>query len=292
MKVTANAYDAEFGRFSGAVIQVTSNTGTNAYHGSLFFKGDRPGLNAWQRWNGADSVDPANASLSPSGRGLSKDTSRFNQFGGSVGGPVLHNKLFAFFAYETLRNDTATPGTGLFETSSYDSDALSGSIASKYLTLPGDPPAATNVIQSSCASAIGQSNGPYCQTVNGMMDIGSPLTSALGTHDPTWISNSKPGIGSGLDGIPDLEEVATVNPNDFTGTQYNGRMDGNVTGKDRLSFIIYWAPKSTTTYNGPARPSNLEYATDINNAFTALWNHTFSPTLLNEARASASRVSL
>ena len=43
MKVTANAYDAEFGRFSGAVIQVTSNTGTNAYHGSLFFKADRPG---------------------------------------------------------------------------------------------------------------------------------------------------------------------------------------------------------------------------------------------------------
>ena len=54
MKVTANAYDAEFGRFSGAVIQLTSNTGTNAYHGSLFFKADRPGLNAWQRWNGQE----------------------------------------------------------------------------------------------------------------------------------------------------------------------------------------------------------------------------------------------
>jgi hypothetical protein len=69
MKVTANAYDAEFGRFSGAVIQVTSNTGTNAYHGSLFFKADRPGLNAWQRWNGANSVDPANASKTPANRG-------------------------------------------------------------------------------------------------------------------------------------------------------------------------------------------------------------------------------
>lgn len=288
MKVSANDYDAEYGRFSGAVIQVTSNTGTNAYHGSLFFKGDRPGLNAWQRWNGANSVDPANANLSPSGRGLSKDTSRFNQFGGSVGGPILHNKLFAFFAYETLRNNTATPGTGLFETSAYDSDAPAGSIASKYLTLPGDPPAAIGVIQSSCSSAIGVPDGPYCKTVNGMMDIGSPLKTALGTHDPTWISNSKPGTGSGLDGIPDLEEVATLSPNDFTGTQYNGRMDGDVTGKDRLSFIIYWAPQSTTSYNGPARASNLEHATSINNAFTGLWNHTFSPTLLNEARASAS----
>ena len=120
LKVSANAYDAEFGRFSGAVIQVTSNTGTNAYHGSLFFKADRPGLNAWQRWNGANSVDPANASKTPANRGLAKDPQRFNQFGGSVGGPILHNKLFAFFAYETLRNNTVTTGTGLFETPSYD----------------------------------------------------------------------------------------------------------------------------------------------------------------------------
>ena len=82
-------------------------------------------------------------------------------------------------------------------------------------------------------------------------------------------------------------EAAISIPSTFTGTQYNGRMDGDVTSKDRLSFIIYWAPNITTSYNGPARPSNFEYAGDINNAFTVLWDHTFSPTLLNEARASA-----
>ena len=61
-----------------------------------------------------------------------------------------------------------------------------------------------------------------------------------------------------LDGNADLEEVATANPSTFIGTQYNGRMDADVTKKDRLSFIIYWAPNETTTYNGPARPSNLQ----------------------------------
>jgi hypothetical protein len=287
MKVSANAYDAEYGRFSGAVIQVTSNTGTNAYHGSLFFKADRPGMNAWQRWNGANSVDPANAAKTPANRGLSRDPQRFNQFGGSVGGPILHNKLFAFFAYETLRNNSVVTGSGLFETPSYDASAPTGSIASKYLTLAGDPPAATGVIATSCSATLGIADGPYCKTVNGMLDVGSPLKTALGTHDPTWSSNTKPGVGSGLDGIADLQEVATINPSTFTGTQYNGRMDGDVTSKDRLSFIIYWAPNITTSYNGPARPSNFEYAGDINNAFTVLWDHTFSPTLLNEARASA-----
>jgi hypothetical protein len=38
MKVTSNAYDAEFGRFSGNAVQITSKSGTNNYHGSLFFK--------------------------------------------------------------------------------------------------------------------------------------------------------------------------------------------------------------------------------------------------------------
>jgi hypothetical protein len=288
MKVTANAYDAEFGRFSGAVIQVTSNTGTNAYHGSLFFKADRPGLNAWQRWNGANSVDPANASKTPANRGLSKDMQRFNQFGGSVGGPILHNRLFAFFAYETLRNNTSTTGTGLFETPSYESSAPAGSIASKYLTLPGNAPAATGVINTTCSATLGIADGPYCKTVNGMLDVGSPLKTALGTHDTTWTSNIKPGVGSGLDGIADLEQVATVNPTTFTGTQYNGRMDGDVTKKDRLSFILYWAPSATTSYNGPARSSNFSYANAVNNAFTTLWNHTFYSSLVNEASASAS----
>ena len=302
LKVTANDYDAEFGRFSGAVIQLTSNTGSNAYHGSVFFKGDRPGLNAWQRWNGQNSIGPATAGETPTARGLAKDQQRYNQFGGSVGGPILHNKLFAFFAYETLRNSTTTTGTGLFETPYIDGAAPSGSIAAKFLTLPGDPPAITGLAGGSCATTLGlpeatmNSNGTYtgyCHTVgsssSGQFNIGSPLTTALGTHDTTWVSSSKPGVGSGLGTATnaDLEEVATAYPSTFIGTQYNGRMDADVTKKDRLSFIIYWAPNLTTSLNGAARSSDFQNAPDINNAFTALWNHVFSPTLLNEARASA-----
>ena len=301
VKVTANAYDAEYGRFSGAVVQVTSNTGTNAFHGSVFFKADRPGLNAYQRWNGQNSVGPATAGETPAARGLNRDTQRFNQFGGSVGGPIIKNKLFAFFAYETLRNSTTTNGTGLFETPYIDGAAPAGSIAAKFLTLPGDPPAAVASSAGTCTSTLGlpeatmNSNGTYtgyCHTVNaatGLFNIGSPLTTPLGTHDPTWTSNSKPGVGNGLGTATnaDLEYVATAYPSTFVGTQYNGRLDGDVTSKDRLSFIIYWDPNLTTSLNGSARYSNFQNAPDINNAFTGLWDHTFSPSLLNEARVSA-----
>ena len=112
LKVTSNAYDAEFGRFSGNAIQITSKSGGNSYHGSAFFKADRPGLNAYQRWNGQNSNDPLNAGKTAAIRNLLRDQTRFNQFGGSVGGPFWRDKLFGFFAYEGFRNGSSTIGSG------------------------------------------------------------------------------------------------------------------------------------------------------------------------------------
>src|SRR6202162_3984554 len=53
VKVVSNSYDAENGRYSGAQIQITSKTGTNDIHGSLFLTTHQPNLNAYQRFNGA-----------------------------------------------------------------------------------------------------------------------------------------------------------------------------------------------------------------------------------------------
>ena len=287
LKVSSNAYDAEFGRFSGNAIEIVSKSGTNQYHGSAFFKVNRPGLNAWQRWNGANSVDPSRAGLSPSVRGLSKDMARFNQFGGSVGGPVLHDKLFAFFAYETYRNTTTTPAQGLYETSQLVAAAPANSIAAQYFAYPGELAVGTQV-PTSCAGVFGTADNQYCHTVNGMLDVGSPLKTALGNYDTTYTSVTKPGTGSGLDGVPDLQLMSITTPSAQADSQYNGRLDGQVTNKDRLSFIIFWVPVTNTSYNGADRAANLWHHNQISNAFTGLYDRTFSPTLLNQARVSAS----
>src|SRR2546430_1358002 len=84
VKIISNSYDAENGRFSGANLQVPSKTGSNDWHGSLFFRWNRPGLNAYQRYSGPGSLKPG----TPAQRGLTRSTQRFNQFGGSVGGPI------------------------------------------------------------------------------------------------------------------------------------------------------------------------------------------------------------
>ncbi len=112
VKVVSNSYDAEVGRFSGGQIQVTSKSGTNDVHGSLFFKASRPGLNAYQRWNGTGS----NKAGTPSDRGVNRDANRFNNYGGSLGGPIWKNRIFAFFNYETSPLSASTTAQGWYET--------------------------------------------------------------------------------------------------------------------------------------------------------------------------------
>jgi hypothetical protein len=275
VKVVSNGYDAEAGRFSGAQIQITSKSGTNNFHGSAFFTAHRPGLNAYQRFNGL-----GNSNL--------RDNNRFNQFGGSVGGPIWKNKIFFFFDYETARNpNSSSVGNGWYDTSAFDALAPSGSIAAKYLTFPGSGVVSQGINPSTCATA-GLQEGVNCRTIAGQgLDIGSPLKSALGTQDLSFQNPSNPGVGGGLDGVADIANFITSSTTTSSRAQYNGRLDADVTNKDRIGFAIYYVPQSSSFLNGGARAYNFFHHSQINEAFSGIWNHTFSPSLLNEARVNA-----
>ncbi|WP_353062974.1 carboxypeptidase regulatory-like domain-containing protein [Tunturibacter psychrotolerans] len=282
LKVISNGYDAEDGRFSGAQIQLTSKTGSNQFHGSFFFRASRPGLNAYQRYNGSGTFNPG----TPSERGLLRDSERANQIGGSIGGPILKDKLFAFFAYETQRDNTSQPGTGWYETSAFQALAPANSIAKTYLTFPGSSVVASSMINQTCTDA-GLTEGMNCRTIPGQgLNIGSPLNQPLGTQDLTWQSTTNPGFGGGLSDVADIAFFNTINPTIRTASQYNGRLDANVTKKDHIAFAIYWVPLSMTNLNGSVRTYNLFNHDQINEAYSLVWNHIFSPTFLNEARAN------
>jgi hypothetical protein len=288
IKITSNSYDAEYGHGSGAQVQVVSQNGTNNYHGSLFLKIDRPGLNAFQAYNGPSSPG-ADARVS----------NRFNQFGGSVGGPIIKNRLFAFFSYETLRNNSIGTGDVWVETPQYLSavQALSGNISASMLSFPGEGASYNKVLTSTCSQA-GFNSATNCQPAGTGLDIGSPLTSSTcsianpgyGNQDPTYGGTTTPfGVGCGLDGVPDIQYVQTTNPTILTATQYNGRLDFQATSKDLVTFSVYWVPNDATFYNGQARAANLWNSDRLNYSGALLWNHTFSSTLINEARFNVSR---
>src|SRR6266404_1362443 len=284
VKVVSNSYDAEDGRFSGTQIQIISKSGTNDYHGSLFLTTHQPGLNAHQPFNGQ-------------GNPVTKDANKFEQFGGSVGGPIWKNKIFAFFNYETVREPTSSvQGSGWFETPAFAALAPAGSIASKYLTFPGNGVNGTLNPNATCITA-GLTEGLNCKTIPGQgINVGTPLTTGLGTQDLGWTSASNPGCGgagtgcgtagSPLGNVADLANYNTINPTEFTAAQYNGRLDANVTEKDRIGFAIYWVPQSTDNFNGN-RGYDVFHHNQINKAVSAIWNHVFSATLLNELRVNA-----
>jgi hypothetical protein len=274
VKVISNAYDAENGRFSGAQIQITSKSGTNDFHGSLFITTHQPNLNAFQRFNGAD-------------RDVKRDENKFEQFGGSVGGPIWKNKIFAFFNYETVREPFSNiSGNSWFETPAFAALAPAGSIAAQYLSFPGNGVVGTLNPNATCATA-GLTEAVNCVTIPGQgLNVGSPLTTGLGTQDQTWTSSSNPGVGGGLSTVADIANYNTVNPTKFTATQYNGRLDANVTEKDHINFAIYYVPLSKDNFNGN-RAYDVFHHSQINEALSAVWNHTFSSNLLNEFRVNA-----
>jgi hypothetical protein len=305
VKIVTDNYDAENGRYRGAQVQVISQNGTNQYHGSIYFKAHRPGLDAFTKYNGYNGSNV-------------RDANRFNDWGGSAGGPIVKNHLFLFFSYETISNN-ARQGTGgnFYETPQYR--ALSAAPnASQFLNFAGVAPNGGTFVEKTCADAglidaAAKAANPSltvnCAQIPGQgLDIGSPLTSGVGHIDPAYngcyflvgtkcgqVNYGTGGDGTGgtnnLDGVPDIGFFSTVQPNNSTHRQYNGRVDFNLTKKDLLAFSIYWVPTSSTFLNngtnGGDRLMNLFTSPVTNRALTAIWDHTFSPTLLNEARVNA-----
>jgi len=88
-KVQTNNFSAEYSETAGGVVNVVTKTGTNQFHGALY---------EFLRNN----IFNANDFFS-NRAGREQPPFRFNQFGGTIGGPIRKNTTFFFFAYEGLR---------------------------------------------------------------------------------------------------------------------------------------------------------------------------------------------
>jgi hypothetical protein len=88
-KVITNPYSAEYGRSPGAAVVVSTKGGSNQFHGNAYEYGRN------QLFDANDFFTNRNKQPKP------KDNQ--NQFGGSLGAPILHDKLFGFFNYEGTR---------------------------------------------------------------------------------------------------------------------------------------------------------------------------------------------
>jgi len=123
-QVSTNSYSAELGRAADGVVSTVTKSGTNDFHGTLFWYYRDKSLNS------TDLIRKIN--------GQPKDPLHVNQFGAAVGGPIIKNKLFFFAAYDgqrrKLQNLTLLNLPAGFEFSSDPSVAELQQLAIDYLT--------------------------------------------------------------------------------------------------------------------------------------------------------------
>lgn len=105
-KVTTSIPPAEVGRAAGAVINTTTKSGTNEFHGSGYYYGQNSALNAFHpmlKRDRALAIARGDAFIPD------KAVQQIHEFGLTVGGPIIHNKFFFFFDYLGQRNHLPFP---------------------------------------------------------------------------------------------------------------------------------------------------------------------------------------
>jgi hypothetical protein len=233
-KVQTHNDQAEFGLVTGGVINVVTKSGTNEFHGS-----------AWEflRNDAFDARNYFRQSVTPL---------RQNMFGGTVGGPVVHNKTFFFLAYQgyiqhtpanTLyRVPTAANLEGNFSdwpVPIYDPETTTVNAAGKLVRTPFPG----NIVP------VSRLNAGYLQYLKDT--VPAPIVTGVATFNQ-------------LD----------LTPNDTNQQDYSARLDHTFSERDTVSARVSGENYSTTGSGGrQGLTSTLSYS-PIN--AEANWVHTFS----------------
>src|SRR5450631_1161876 len=117
-KILVQSYEAEFGQSVAAVVSAQTKSGTNTFHGDAF----------WYRRSGAQLARNPYTQFAPYSATSDRLTppALYNQFGGSVGGPILKNKLFFFGDYQAVRQRNGASAQQTVPTALTHNSCLSG----------------------------------------------------------------------------------------------------------------------------------------------------------------------
>jgi hypothetical protein len=261
---TAN-YSAEYGQNSGAVVNVITRSGTNKFHGDAFEFVRNPVFNAQNYF--ATPTTP--------------DRVKRNQYGGTFGGPILHDKMYFFAGYQR----TAFRNLLLGSAKVVGQTDINNFLAPKTqaCTLCGAPTAATTGPGGTIDPAVAKMLGiiPGCNVAGC-----AAFNPGAGQADPSAKFSLAGGIPAGSNpnvsfSKPDIEDFDS--------------------GMGKLDYILREQDKLTLRYEfdrftkaAVFNPLFLVEYTDATRAITAQnalihETHTFSPTFLNDARIGYSR---
>lgn len=253
-EITQNA-PAEFGNYMGAIVSVEIKSGSNQFHGDAFefFRNNVLNANTW----------------SNNFTGAPRPQLRWNEFGGTTGGPIKRDKLFFFADYQGQRFDTPTSiGATSVMTQAERNGDFSALLSLATPIQLYNPYSVTNGQRNPFPGNIIPSN------------LLSPVAQKILSDNSVYPLPTGPGLNNNL-----LYASHTY----INGDQGDARVDWNISDKDRL-FGRYSESSLTnpTTNNVPIFYNSFANYPTHNGVLD--WTRSISPTIVNEARVGVNYV--
>jgi hypothetical protein len=241
VNVVLNNFNAEYGNGSSSFNVITKG-GTNRFHGSLF------------EYVQNDAFEARNFFAE------SKPPLRWNQWGGTVGGPIKKNKLFFFYSFQRNPQNTSGPGFATFPTQAMRQGDFSG------LPTVYDPNSLTQGPDGTWTRTALPGNQAPANSID-------PVAAAI---QKFWPNPTAPGVYNNY-------YYTLASPQN---TMYNsGKVDYNMSEGNRITGswmrVDFTQPSNTPTY--PIGANNTTYL-EQTGQLSDVW--TISPTIVNEARFS------
>ncbi len=295
VKVVDSTLNPEYGRSSGGTLIVTTKSGSNEIHGSAFEFYRDTFMNAKNFFS--TTVPPFHQ----------------NQFGGTIGAPIIKSKLFGFFSYQGTRtfngvaqsSQVFTPaqrggafGAGVFDCTF---DPAKGQTAANHCPtsatpLFGDASSVCPVGGAQCPAGTHYGNVFQKGVAVPVIPGGLWSTGAIPTQDfsvPSanllnkFIPSPNPAGGTAFQ----FSELISSNPN-----QYLGRVDYNLSSHDSM-FFYFFHQRQTTTDTLPFLPGTTvalpgfgQHSTTKIYQYTASETHVFNEHMLNEFKVGYNRL--
>jgi Carboxypeptidase regulatory-like domain/TonB dependent receptor len=255
-RVVTNNVAAEYGSYAGGIINLTTKSGTNNFHGTAYEYLRNKVLNANDYFSNHNG---------PGGTALPRPPLIQNQFGGAIGGPIKKNKTFFFFGFERQVLKTGTPVVNTVPTAAM----LGGDFTEAGLPAIYD--------QS-------QPDSPQFQC-NGVLNVICPDrldSSALALFAKSYPAPNRPGVVNNF-----ITQMATGGVN----AQYNARVDHRFSDKNSLfARYAYWKADSNA-YDAWGTHTSGQGHTGIYTHSAILGDtHAFNPTTILDLRLSYLRV--
>jgi hypothetical protein len=286
-RVETNAFGAQYGSFSGAVVSVVTKSGTNQFHGALFEFNRNTDFNAFG-WN--PSKNPITGTLV-------KAPYHRNNFGGTFGGPIKKDKSFFFFSYAGLRQ--VQGGTVSGANTPTAAERLGDFTADTFKVYNPKPAGVTAAVWDVPANQVmGTNTSPNCvvATLNCINTVAIPNPANPGFSyaylDPTAANflNVKNTIGVSVP-LPTGAAVPSSGGGQYLGLyitptssdEYLGKYDESFGDKDHVG-VTYFFIKTKST---PSGGGNINWTGNQSAAAQTNVNisdvHTFSPNTANQA---------